>query len=172
MATDFTKYIASVPDYPEKGIMFRDISPLMADGEAFHAATDEIVAYAKGKGVEMVVGPEARGFIFGCPVAYEMGIGFAPARKQGKLPRKTVKASYDLEYGQSALYMHEDAIKPGQKHLVTDDLLATGGTIGATIQLVEDLGGIVVGTAFLIELKDLHGRDKLKGYDIFSLMEY
>ncbi|AYM03050.1 MAG: adenine phosphoribosyltransferase [Lacticaseibacillus paracasei] len=172
MATDFTKYIASVPDYPEKGIMFRDISPLMADGEAFHAATDEIVKYAKNKGVEMVVGPEARGFIVGCPVAYEMGIGFAPARKQGKLPRKTVKASYDLEYGQSALYMHEDAIKPGQKVLVTDDLLATGGTIGATIQLVEDLGGIVVGTAFLIELKDLHGRDKLKGYDIFSLMEY
>ncbi|WP_125579774.1 adenine phosphoribosyltransferase [Levilactobacillus cerevisiae] len=172
MATDFTKYIASVPDYPEKGIMFRDISPLMADGQAFHAATDEIVKYAKDKGVEMVVGPEARGFIVGCPVAYEMGIGFAPARKEGKLPRKTVKASYDLEYGQSALYMHEDAIKPGQKVLVTDDLLATGGTIGATIQLVEDLGGIVVGTAFLIELQDLHGRDKLKGYDIFSLMEY
>src|SRR5699024_4664902 len=144
MATDFTKYIASVPDYPEKGIMFRDISPLMADGEAFHAATDEIVAYAKGKGVEMVVGPEARGFIVGCPVAYQMGIGFAPARKEGKLPRPTVKASYDLEYGTSALYLHKDAIKPGQKVLVTDDLLATGGTIGATIQLVEDLGGIVV----------------------------
>lgn len=172
MATDFTKYIASVPDYPEKGIMFRDISPLMADGEAFHAATDEIVAYAKGKGVEMVVGPEARGFIVGCPVAYQMGIGFAPARKQGKLPRPTVKASYDLEYGTSALYLHKDAIKPGQKVLVTDDLLATGGTIGATIQLVEDLGGIVVGTAFLIELKELHGRDKLKGYDVFSLMTY
>ncbi|WP_341778438.1 adenine phosphoribosyltransferase [Levilactobacillus sp. HBUAS70063] len=172
MATDFTKYIASVPDYPEKGIMFRDISPLMADGEAFHAATDEIVAYAKGKGVEMVVGPEARGFIVGCPVAYQMGIGFAPARKEGKLPRPTVKASYDLEYGTSALYLHKDAIKPGQKVLVTDDLLATGGTIGATIQLVEDLGGIVVGTAFLIELKDLHGRDKLKGYDVFSLMTY
>jgi len=172
MATDFTKYIASVPDYPEKGIMFRDISPLMADGEAFHAATDEIVAYAKDKGVEMVVGPEARGFIVGCPVAYQMGIGFAPARKEGKLPRPTVKASYDLEYGTSALYLHKDAIKPGQKVLVTDDLLATGGTIGATIQLVEDLGGIVVGTAFLIELKDLHGRDKLKGYDIFSLMTY
>jgi len=172
MATDFTKYIASVPDYPEKGIMFRDISTLMADGKAFQAATDEIVDYEKGKGVEMVVGPEARGFIVGCPVAYEMGIGFGPARKEGKLPRKTVKASYDLEYGQSALYMHEDAIKPGQKVLVTDDLLATGGTIEATIQLVEDLGGIVVGTAFLIELKDLHGRDKLKGYDIFSLMEY
>ncbi|WP_395350717.1 adenine phosphoribosyltransferase [Levilactobacillus parabrevis] len=172
MATDFTKYIASVPDYPEKGIMFRDISPLMADGEAFHTATDEIVAYAKDKGVEMVVGPEARGFIVGCPVAYQMGIGFAPARKQGKLPRPTVKASYDLEYGTSALYLHKDAIKPGQKVLVTDDLLATGGTIGATIQLVEDLGGIVVGTAFLIELKELHGRDKLKGYDVFSLMTY
>lgn len=172
MATDFTKYIATVPDYPEKGVMFRDISPLMADGEAFHAATDEIVAYAQNKGVEMVVGPEARGFIVGCPVAYQMGIGFAPARKEGKLPRPTVKASYDLEYGTSALYLHKDAIKPGQKVLVTDDLLATGGTIGAPIQLVEDLGGIVVGTAFLIELKDLHGRDKLKGYDVFSLMTY
>ncbi|WP_125572784.1 MULTISPECIES: adenine phosphoribosyltransferase [Levilactobacillus] len=172
MATDFTKYIATVPDYPEKGVMFRDISPLMADGEAFHAATDEIVAYAQNKGVEMVVGPEARGFIVGCPVAYQMGIGFAPARKEGKLPRPTVKASYDLEYGTSALYLHKDAIKPGQKVLVTDDLLATGGTIGATIQLVEDLGGIVVGTAFLIELEDLHGRDKLKGYDVFSLMTY
>ncbi|KJW12227.1 adenine phosphoribosyltransferase [Levilactobacillus spicheri] len=172
MAIDFTKYIASVPDYPEKGVIFRDISPLMADGEAFHAATDQIVQYAKDKGVEMIVGPEARGFIVGCPVAYELGVGFAPARKEGKLPRATVKASYDLEYGTSSLYLHKDAIKPGQRVLVTDDLLATGGTIGATIKLVEDLGGVVVGTAFLIELDALHGRNQLKGYDVFSLMNY
>ncbi|KRM60026.1 adenine phosphoribosyltransferase [Secundilactobacillus malefermentans] len=172
MALDLTKYIASVPDYPEKGVIFRDISPLMADGAAYREATDKLVDYAKDKGAEMVVGPEARGFIVGCPIAYELGIGFAPARKQGKLPRETVKATYDLEYGTSALYLHKDAIKPGQKVLVTDDLLATGGTISATIKLVEELGGIVVGTAFIIELKDLHGREKISDYDIFSLMEY
>lgn len=172
MALDFTKYIASVRDYPEEGIVFRDISPLMADGQAYKEAIGQLVDYAKDKGADMVVGPEARGFIVGCPIAYELGIGFAPARKEGKLPRETVKATYDLEYGQSALYLHKDAIKPGQKVIVTDDLLATGGTIGATIKLVEELGGIVVGTAFIIELKDLHGRDKIEGYDIFSLMEY
>lgn len=172
MALDLTKYVASVPDYPEPGIIFRDISPLMADGEAYREATEQIVKFARDKKVDMIVGPEARGFIVGCPVAYELGIGFAPARKKGKLPRPTVKATYDLEYGQSALYLHKDAIKPGQNVLVTDDLLATGGTISATIQLVEELGGNVVGTAFLVELKDLHGRDKIKDYDILSLMEF
>lgn len=172
MALDLTKYVASVPDYPEPGIIFRDISPLMADGEAYREATDQIVKFARDKKVDMIVGPEARGFIVGCPVAYELGIGFAPARKKGKLPRPTVKATYDLEYGQSALYLHKDAIKPGQNVLVTDDLLATGGTISATIQLVEELGGNVVGTAFLVELKELHGRDKIKDYDILSLMEF
>ncbi|WP_056948056.1 adenine phosphoribosyltransferase [Secundilactobacillus odoratitofui] len=172
MTMDLHKYIATVPDYPEPGVMFRDISPLMADGDAYRYATDQLVDYARSKNVEMIVGPEARGFIVGCPVAYELGVGFAPARKEGKLPRETVKATYDLEYGQSALYLHKDAIKPGQRVLVTDDLLATGGTISATIKLVEDLGGIVVGTAFIIELKDLNGREKIKDYDIFSLMEY
>ncbi|KRM25433.1 adenine phosphoribosyltransferase [Ligilactobacillus acidipiscis DSM 15836] len=172
MALDLNNYIASIPDYPEKGIIFRDISPLMADGEAYHQATDQIVQFAKDKGVQMIVGPEARGFIVGCPVAYELGVGFAPARKKGKLPRKTVKASYKLEYGESALYMHQDAVLPGQKVLVVDDLLATGGTIGATTDLVEQLGGEVVGCAFLIELSELHGRDKIKDYDILSLMKY
>ncbi|CAM3293006.1 adenine phosphoribosyltransferase [Lactiplantibacillus plajomi] len=172
MALDLKKYVASVPDYPEPGIIFRDISPLMADGEAYREATDQIVKFARDKKVDMIVGPEARGFIVGCPVAYELGIGFAPARKKGKLPRPTVKATYDLEYGQSALYLHKDAIKPGQNVLVTDDLLATGGTISATIKLVEELGGNVVGTAFLVELKDLHGRDKIKDYEILSLMEF
>lgn len=172
MTLDLHDYVASIPDYPEKGVLFRDISPLMADGEAYHQATDQIVQFARDKGVEMIVGPEARGFIVGCPVAFELGVGFAPARKKGKLPRETVKAEYSLEYGKSALYMHKDAIKPGQKVLVTDDLLATGGTISATIDLVEQLGGIVVGCAFIIELKDLHGRDKIKGYDMLSLMKY
>jgi len=172
MTINFKDYIASVPDFPEPGILFRDISPLMADGQAYAAATDEIAAYAQDKGVEMIVGPEARGFIVGCPVAYKLGVGFAPARKKGKLPRETVSASYDLEYGQATLYLQKDAIKPGQRVLVCDDLLATGGTIAATIELVEQLGGIVVGTAFLVELSDLNGRQKLAGHDLFTLMQY
>ncbi|WP_409022432.1 adenine phosphoribosyltransferase [Dellaglioa sp. P0083] len=172
MVLDLTKYIAAIPDYPEKGVVFRDISPLMADGAAYREATNKIVEYAKSKNVEMIVGPEARGFIVGCPVAYDLGVGFAPARKKGKLPRETVEAKYALEYGESALYMHKDAVQPGQRVLVTDDLLATGGTIAATIELVEQLGGIVVGTAFFIELDDLKGREKIKDYDIFSLMNY
>ncbi|KRM72734.1 adenine phosphoribosyltransferase [Lacticaseibacillus brantae] len=172
MTINFKDYIASVPDFPEPGILFRDISPLMADGAAYAAATDEIAAYAQDKGVEMIVGPEARGFIVGCPVAYKLGVGFAPARKKGKLPRETVSASYDLEYGQATLYLQKDAIKPGQRVLVCDDLLATGGTIAATIELVEKLGGIVVGTAFLVELSDLNGRAKLADHDLFTLMQY
>ncbi|GAB6092193.1 adenine phosphoribosyltransferase [Furfurilactobacillus curtus] len=172
MTLDLTKYIATVPDYPEKGIMFRDISPLMGDGEAYHQATDTIVSYARDKQVDMVVGPESRGFIVGCPVAYELGIGFAPARKKGKLPRKTIKADYALEYGTASLYMHDDAIQPGQRVLVTDDILATGGTIEATIKLVEQLGGVVVGCAFLLQLKELNGLAKLKDYDTLVLMDY
>ncbi|GAJ25254.1 adenine phosphoribosyltransferase [Liquorilactobacillus sucicola DSM 21376 = JCM 15457] len=172
MALDLTKYVASIPDYPEKGIIFRDISPLMADGEAYKQATAQIVQFARDKGVQMIVGPEARGFIVGCPVAYELGVGFAPARKKGKLPRETVKATYNLEYGTSELYMHKDAVKPGQHVLVTDDLLATGGTIGATIDLVEQLGGIVVGCAFIIELDALKGHEKIKDYDVLTLMHY
>ncbi|ETA74868.1 adenine phosphoribosyltransferase [Ligilactobacillus equi] len=172
MAVDLHNYVASIPDYPEKGVVFRDLSPLMADGQAYKQATDQIVQFARDKGVEMIVGPEARGFIVGCPVAYDLGVGFAPARKKGKLPRETVKAEYALEYGTSELHMHKDAVKPGQKVLITDDLLATGGTIKATIDLVESLGGIVVGCAFLIELDALNGRDKLEGYDVLSLMHY
>lgn len=169
---DLKNYIADVQDFPEEGIIFRDISPLMADGKAYRYATSEIVEYAKEKGVEMIVGPEARGFIVGCPVAYEMGIGFAPARKKGKLPRETIEVNYGLEYGEDTLQLHKDSIKPGQKVLVCDDLLATGGTIAATIELIETLGGIVVGTAFIVELTDLKGRDKIKGYDILSLAKY
>ena len=165
-------YIASIPNYPKEGVTFRDISPLMADGEAYRYATQQIVDYATEKEIDMVVGPEARGFIVGCPVAYESGVGFAPVRKPGKLPRETIEVSYDLEYGSDTLTIHADAIKPGQRVLLCDDLLATGGTVKASIELIEKLGGIVVGCAFLIELKDLNGRDKIKGYDIFTLMEY
>ncbi|EKU94258.1 Adenine phosphoribosyltransferase [Alloiococcus otitis] len=169
---NYKDYIANVPDFPEKGIIFRDISPLMANGPVFQEAIQDIVDFAQDKEVEVIVGPEARGFIVGCPVAYELGIGFIPARKKGKLPRETMEKSYGLEYGDSVLQIHKDAIQPDQKVLVCDDLLATGGTIAATIDLVEDLGGQVVGTAFLIELLGLKGRDKIKDYDLLSLTQY
>ncbi len=169
---DLKQFIAIVPDYPKPGITFKDITPLMNNGDAYKYATDQIVAYAKDKQIDLIVGPEARGFIIGCPVAYSLGIGFAPVRKEGKLPRETVKVSYGLEYGSDVLTIHKDAIQPGQRVLITDDLLATGGTIEATIQLVEQLGGVVAGIAFLIELSYLEGRKKLKGYDIMTLMNY
>lgn len=169
---DLKQFIAIVPDYPKPGITFKDITPLMNNGEAYKYATDQIVAYAKDKQIDIIVGPEARGFIIGCPVAYSLGIGFAPVRKEGKLPRETVKVSYGLEYGSDVLTIHKDAIQPGQRVLITDDLLATGGTIEATIQLVEQLGGVVAGIAFLIELSYLDGRKKLDGYDIMTLMNY
>ncbi|RST76032.1 adenine phosphoribosyltransferase [Siminovitchia acidinfaciens] len=169
---DLKQYITIVPDWPQKGILFKDITTLMDNGEAFHYATDQIVEYAKEKQIDLVVGPEARGFIIGCPVAYALGVGFAPVRKEGKLPRETIKASYGKEYGKDALTIHKDAIKKGQRILITDDLLATGGTIEATIELVEKLGGVVAGIAFLIELSYLDGRKKLDNYDLLSLMKY
>jgi adenine phosphoribosyltransferase len=169
---DLEKYIEVVPDYPKPGISFKDITPLMNDGEAYKEATDQIVHYARNKEIDLVVGPEARGFIIGCPVAYSLGVGFAPVRKEGKLPRETIKVDYGLEYGSDVLTIHKDAIKPGQRVLITDDLLATGGTIVATIQLVEKLGGIVAGIAFLIELKELEGRKKLEGHDMMTLMSF
>ncbi|EHS84661.1 Adenine phosphoribosyltransferase [Limosilactobacillus gastricus PS3] len=172
MTVNLYDHVESIPDFPEKGIVFRDILPLMANGEAFKQATAELAQFARERGVEMVVGPEARGFIVGCPIAYDLGVGFAPARKKGKLPRPAVSATYDLEYGSATLQMEHDAIKPGQKVLVVDDLLATGGTILATIDLVEQMGGIVVGCAFLVDLKDLHGMERLKDYDVKALMEF
>ena len=165
-------YIASIPDFPSKGILFRDITPLMADGDAFHEACGKLIDYAKRVGAEVVAGPESRGFIFGCPVANELKIGFVPVRKPGKLPRKTISYKYDLEYGSNELHIHADAIKPGQKVLIIDDLLATGGTVEATAKMVEELGGEVVGCAFLIELADLGGREKLSSYDVYTLMKY
>lgn len=169
---DLKQYITIVEDWPKPGIRFKDITTLMDNGEAYKYATDQIVSYAKEKQIDIVVGPEARGFIIGCPVAYSLGVGFAPVRKEGKLPRETVKVQYGLEYGKDVLTIHKDAIKPGQRVLITDDLLATGGTIEATIQLVEQLGGVVAGIAFLIELSYLEGRSKLSNYDVLTLMKY
>ena len=165
-------YIALVEDYPKEGIKFRDITPLLGNGDAYKAATDAIIEYAREKKTDLVVGPEARGFIFGCPVAYEMGIGFAPVRKPGKLPREVVEYEYDLEYGSNTLCMHKDSVKPGQRVLIVDDLLATGGTVEATIKIIEELGGVVAGLIFLIELDELKGREKLTGYDVKTLMNY
>lgn len=169
---NYKDYIADIPDFPQEGVLFRDITPLMADGDAFHQACDEMIAFARHVKAEVIVGPESRGFIFGCPVAYELGIGFVPVRKPGKLPRETVSVSYDLEYGSNELHVHKDSIKKGQKVLIIDDLLATGGTVDATIQIVQELGGEVVGCGFLIELEALKGREHLKDYEVFSLMSY
>jgi len=169
---DYKEYIKIVNDFPQKGIEFKDITPLMDNGEAFKSAINEIVDYAKDKEIDIIVGPEARGFIIGCPVAYALGTGFAPVRKEGKLPREVIKVDYGLEYGKDVLTIHKDAVKPGQRVLITDDLLATGGTIEATIKLVEELGGIVVGCAFFIELSYLNGLKKLEGYDVLTLMRY
>ncbi|TYC48079.1 adenine phosphoribosyltransferase [Weissella muntiaci] len=172
MTLDLHDFVRSIPDFPEPGINFRDITPLLSDGAAYAEATRRIAEYARGRGVNVIVGPESRGFLVGGPVAHEMGIGLVPARKPGKLPREVIQESYALEYGEAKLELHTDAIKPGDKVLITDDLLATGGTIAATINLVERLGGEVVALAFLIELNDLHGRDRLAGYDILALMNY
>ncbi|MBR8701364.1 Adenine phosphoribosyltransferase [Fusobacterium sp. DD29] len=169
---DLKKYVTSIKDFPKEGIIFRDITTLMNDGDAYKYATEQIVKFAKDKNVDLVVGPEARGFIFGCPVSYALGIGFVPVRKPHKLPREVIEYSYDLEYGSNTLCMHKDAIKPGQRVLIVDDLLATGGTMEATIKLVEELGGIVEGLAFLIELEELKGREKLKDYPVLTLMKY
>lgn len=169
---DLKQYIASIPDFPTEGILFRDITPLMQDGEAFKYACDLVVEYARKLGADVVACPEARGFLIGCPVAYSLGIGFVPVRKPGKLPRETVSYKYDLEYGSNELHIHKDAIKKGQKVVIIDDLLATGGTVEAAAKLIEELGGEVVGCAFLIELEALKGREVLKDYDVFTALKY
>lgn len=165
-------YIANVPDFPKKGILFKDITPLMQNGESLKYTMELLSDFSRKHGAEVIVGPEARGFLFGTPVAVVQGIGFVPVRKPGKLPRETYDLEYDLEYGTNKLCIHKDAIKKGQKVVIIDDLLATGGTVEAAIKLVEEVGGEVVGCAFLIELMDLKGRDKLKGYEVFSLIKY
>ncbi|WP_301108338.1 adenine phosphoribosyltransferase [Sporosarcina sp.] len=169
---DLKKFVTVVDDYPKPGVSFKDITTIMDNGEAYKYATDQIVEYAKDLDVDIIVGPEARGFIIGCPVAYALQVGFAPVRKPGKLPRETISVFYDLEYGKDELTIHHDAIKPGQRVLIVDDLLATGGTVGATVELVEKLGGVVAGCAFLIELSYLNGRAKLNNHDIRALITY
>ncbi|GAE35087.1 adenine phosphoribosyltransferase [Halalkalibacter akibai] len=169
---DFKSYIKIVENYPKEGIRFKDITTLMQDGKVYKAAIDEMTAYAQDKNVDVVVGPEARGFVVGCPIAYALEAGFVPVRKAGKLPREVISVDYGLEYGKDSLTIHKDAIQKGQRVLIADDLLATGGTIEATVKMVEELGGEVVGIAFMIELGYLDGRTKLDKYDIFSLMTY
>jgi adenine phosphoribosyltransferase len=169
---DYKKYIASVEGFPKEGIIFRDVTPILEKPEVLSAAVKEMAQYANDRGADVILGPEARGFIFGVPVALEAGLGFAPVRKPGKLPRKTISQEYELEYGTDTLCMHEDAVKPGQKIVIIDDLLATGGTVGAIIKMIRSIGAEVVGCAFVIELDDLHGRDKLDGVDVFALTHY
>lgn len=169
---DLRKYIATVPDFPQKGILFRDITPLLNDGKAYAHTVNCLAEYAKNSEAEVIVGPEARGFIFGSSVAYSLELGFVPIRKPDKLPREVIEIDYDLEYGSNKLSIHKDAIKKGQKVVIVDDLLATGGTIDTAIKLIESLGGIVVGSIFLIELTDLNGREKIGNYPVYSLIEY
>lgn len=169
---DLKKYIADIPDFPEPGVIFRDVTPLLANKDAYQESIRLISEFAKDKKVDVIVGPEARGFLFGCPVALALHCGFVPVRKPGKLPREVISQSYDLEYGSNEIQMHSDSIQAGQNVLVVDDLLATGGTVEAAITLIEKMGGNVVGTAFLIELEALKGRELLKGYDVFSVLKY
>ncbi len=165
-------YVRSIPDFPEKGIIFRDITSVLQDAKGLKLAIDGIQELLTGLDFDVVVGPESRGFIFGVPVAYNLGKAFVPVRKKGKLPCETVSMEYDLEYGSAVIEMHKDSIKPGQKVVIIDDLIATGGTIEAIVKLVEGLGGEVVKICFLMELAGLKGREKLSGYEVGSVIRY
>ena len=169
---DLKEKIRVIEGFPKEGISFKDITTLVADGEAFKESIDRIVEHLKDKNVDVILGPEARGFIFGVPVAYALGVGFVPVRKKGKLPCETISAEYELEYGTATIEMHKDAITPGQKVVIVDDLIATGGTTEAIIKLIEQLGGEVVKVIFLMELEGLKGRDKIAGYDVESVIKY
>ncbi|MDR0958097.1 MAG: adenine phosphoribosyltransferase [Clostridiales bacterium] len=169
---DLSKVVRDVPDFPHKGIMFRDITPVIKTPEYFRAAVDQIIESVTDIEYDVIAGPESRGFIFGTPVAVSVGKGFVPIRKAGKLPYKTIRREYDLEYGSSVIEMHIDAIDKGQKVLIVDDLLATGGTSKAMCELIESAGGIITGLVFLIELSDLDGRKVLSGYDVRSILKY
>jgi len=166
------EYVVTIPDFPEPGIMFRDITSVIQDPDGLKLAVDGLAEHAKKQDFDLVIGPESRGFIFGVPVAYLLGKGFIPVRKKGKLPRETVSCKYDLEYGQAEVEMHKDAIKPGQKVIIVDDLIATGGSAEAAAKLVEALGGEVVGMYFVMELAGLNGREKLSKYNVESLIVY
>ena len=169
---ELKEYIRSIPDFPEKGIIFRDVTSVLQEADGLQLSIDGIMDKLKGVDFDVVVGPESRGFIFGVPVAYNMKKGFVPVRKKGKLPCETVSMEYNLEYGSAVIEMHKDSIKPGQKVVLIDDLIATGGTIEAAAKLVEQLGGEVVKIIFLMELAGLHGREKLSKYDVESVIRY
>ena len=169
---DLKQYIADVPDFPKPGILFRDITPLLQHPSAFRHALNLIKESIAGTEIDAFAAIDARGFLIAAPLALEMDKPLLPVRKEGKLPRETVKVSYDLEYGSNTMELHRDAVSVGDKVLVVDDLLATGGTAEATVRLVEELGGVVTGLAFLVELKDLGGRDRIKGYPITTVIEY
>ena len=166
------EYVRSIPDFPEPGIIFRDITSVLQDADGLQLAIGSMQEKLKDTDFDVVVGTESRGFIFGVPIAYNLHKPFVPVRKKGKLPCETVSMEYDLEYGSAVIEMHKDSIKPGQKVVLVDDLIATGGTIEAAIKLVEQLGGEVVKVVFLMELAGLKGRDKLKGYDVESVITY
>jgi len=165
-------YVVSIPDFPEPGIIFRDVTSILQDAEGLHLAIDLMQEKISDTQFDLIVGPESRGFIFGVPIAYNMYKPFIPVRKEGKLPRETAEVSYDLEYGSAVLEIHKDAIKPGQRVVIIDDLMATGGTNQAIIELVEGLGGVVVKAVFLMELEGLKGRERLEGYDVESIIKY
>lgn len=169
---DLKQKIRIIQDFPQKGVQFKDITTLLKDGDAYQEAINRMAEHLRDEEIDLIAGPEARGFVVGAPLAYALGVGFVPVRKKGKLPAEVVEASYSLEYGENALAIHRDAIEPGQRVLVADDLLATGGTISATIDLVKQLGGEVIGTSFFIELTYLNGRDKLEEFPIFTLVQY
>ena len=172
MTVDLKAKIRDVPDFPQQGVVFRDIMPLLADAEALRQTIEELAAWAKTKEPDLILGAEARGFILGASIAYEIGCGFVAARRPGKLPPETVSATYALEYGQNALELHPEMIGRGARVLIHDDVLATGGTVEAIGGLVESLGGVVVGCAFIIELTFLGGRERLSQYDLHALIEY
>ena len=165
-------YIRSIPDFPEEGIIFRDITSVLQDADGLHLAIDSMQEKIADLDFDVVVGPESRGFIFGVPIAYNLHKSFVPVRKKGKLPCETISEEYDLEYGSAVIEMHKDAIHPGQKVVIVDDLIATGGTTEAIIKLVEELGGEVVKVLFLMELEGLKGRDKIAEYDVESVIKY
>lgn len=166
------EYVRNILDFPEEGIIFRDVTGILEDADGIQLAINQLLEKLEGVDFDVVAGPESRGFIFGMPIAYDLKKSFAPIRKKGKLPCETVSIKYDLEYGSAELEMHKSSIKPGQKVVIVDDLLATGGTIHAAIKLIESLGGIVEKIVFLIELKGLEGRKALEGYDVESIIAY
>ncbi|MDO8577942.1 MAG: adenine phosphoribosyltransferase [Dehalococcoidales bacterium] len=171
-ATDFSKYVRDIPDFPKKGIVFKDITGLLKNGPVFRQLIDEMARHYDGQKVEAVVCMEARGFLLGSALAYRLGCGLIPVRKKGKLPWRVYRKAYDLEYGQDHLEVHQDGIKPGQNVLIVDDVIATGGTVGAVVELIKEMKGNIIGAAFLIELTFLKGRDKLQDIPILALIKY